>query len=56
MLDILVKAQMYQMSNTIEVKVITKTSETFGTGSSYGYTLDGIESPHLELSHGTNLI
>ena len=41
--------------NTIEVKVITKTSEhaAHGTGSSYGYTLDGIESPHLELSHGT---
>jgi len=41
--------------NTIEVKVITKTSEhaAHGTGSSSGYTLDGIESPHLELSHGT---
>ena len=41
--------------NTIEVKVITKTSEhaAHGEGSSYGYVLDGIESPHLELAHGT---
>ena len=41
--------------NTIEVKVVTKTTEhaAHGTGSGSGYTLDGIESPHLELSHGT---
>jgi len=41
--------------NTLTVTVITKTSEhaAHGTGSSYGYVIDGIEAPHLELSHGT---
>jgi len=41
--------------NTITVTVATKTTEhaAHGTGSSSGYVLDGIESPHLELSHGT---
>ena len=41
--------------NTITVTVATKTTEhaAHGEGSSYGYVLDGIESPHLELAHGT---
>ena len=41
--------------NTITVTVASKTSEhaAHGTGSSNGYVLDGIESPHLELAHGT---
>jgi hypothetical protein len=41
--------------NTIMVTVITKTTEhaAHGEGSTYGYVLDGIESPHLQLAHGT---
>jgi hypothetical protein len=44
-------------SNTytdIEVKVVTKTSAHIyhGTGSANGYTLDGVESPFLELKPG----
>ena len=44
-------------SNTytsVEVKVISKTSAHIyhGTGSSNGYTLDGVESPFLELKAG----
>ena len=41
--------------NTLTVTVASKTSEhaAHGTGSSNGYVIDGIESPHLELSHGT---
>ena len=41
--------------NTITVTVATKTTEhaAHGEGSSSGYVLDGIESPHLELAHGT---
>ena len=37
-----------------EVKVITKTSDHphHGSGSSSGYTIDGIESPHLHLVPG----
>ena len=44
-------------SNTytsIEVKVVSKTTAHIyqGTGSTYGYTLDGVESPFLELKPG----
>ncbi len=39
---------------TLEVKVITKTTAhpSHGSGSSYGYTIDGVEGAYLELTPG----
>ncbi len=39
---------------TLEVKVITKTAAhpSHGSGSSYGYTIDGVEGAYLELTPG----
>ena len=39
---------------TLEVKVVTKTAAhpEHGNGSSYGYTIDGVEGAYLELTPG----